>query len=68
MARRRKRARLQYSWIKTAGLSVTDVESTGLSPKHDRVVEIWIGKYHGRRRIEELSSLVNPNQEIPEEA
>lgn len=45
-----------------------DVETTGLNPKYDRVIQIGIIKIHPDGREKEWSTLVNPGTPIPSEA
>lgn len=45
-----------------------DVETTGVSPRADRLVEIAAIKYQGRKEIGRFSSLINPGIPIPPEA
>ncbi len=42
-----------------------DIETTGLSPEHDAIIEIGAVKFQGRGCIGEFSSLVNPARAIP---
>lgn len=42
-----------------------DVETTGVSPKRERIVEIGAVKYQGSVIIEEFESLINPLMPIP---
>lgn len=44
--------------------AIIDVETTGLSPKEDRVIEISVLKYDGREIIERFTSLVNPETRL----
>lgn len=48
-------------------LAVVDVETTGLDPKVDRIVEIAIIHMVGGEVTEAYATLVNPDQELPEE-
>jgi DNA polymerase-3 subunit epsilon/ATP-dependent DNA helicase DinG len=43
-----------------------DIETTGLDPKSDAIIEIGAQRFNGRRVEEEFSTLVNPNRHIPE--
>ena len=43
-----------------------DIESTGLSPDRDAIIEIGAVKFKGHRVEAEWSSLINPNRHIPE--
>jgi len=49
-------------------LIVFDLETTGLSPQNDRIVEIAVIKKHpGRKKDEVKTRLINPGCPIPEE-
>ncbi|MCS7011475.1 MAG: exonuclease domain-containing protein [Anaerolineales bacterium] len=43
-----------------------DIETTGLDPRNDAVIEIGAIRFRGRRVEGEFSTLVNPNRHIPE--
>ncbi|MDF9824999.1 DNA polymerase III epsilon subunit family exonuclease [Breznakia sp. PF5-3] len=43
---------------------VFDTETTGLSPTHNRVIEIGAIKYHNYEKIEEFNQLINPEESI----
>ncbi len=43
-----------------------DIETTGLDPKTDAIIEIGAVRFSGRRIEGEFSTLVNPNRHIPE--
>lgn len=47
-------------------ISITDIETTGGSARHDAITEIGILKVHGGKIIDEYSTLINPGQNIPE--
>jgi DNA polymerase-3 subunit epsilon len=49
-------------------LAVIDLESTGISPERDRIVEIAILKVHSDGREELGCKRVNPGRPIPPEA
>ncbi len=49
-------------------LAVVDVETTGLDPAVDRVIEIAIIHMCGGQVVERWSTLVNPEREVPEDA
>lgn len=42
-----------------------DIETTGLDPKKDAIIEIGAVRFSGRRVVAEWSSLINPNRQIP---
>ncbi len=44
---------------------VFDLETTGFSSEHDRIIEIGAVKYQNRRRIDSFSCFVNPEIPIP---
>lgn len=48
-------------------IAVIDVETTGLDPKADRIIEIAIIHMMGGAVVERWSTLVNPEQDVPEE-
>lgn len=45
--------------------AIVDIETTGLSPVHDRIIEIAIVIYDGREITETFSSLVSPQLLLP---
>jgi len=45
--------------------AILDIETTGGSPKHEKITEIAIFIHDGTRVMEEFSSLVNPEKNIP---
>ena len=45
---------------------IVDVETTGGNPKQSKITEIAMYKYDGNEIIDELISLINPEQHIPE--
>ena len=45
---------------------IVDVETTGGSPKNSKITEIAMYKHDGEKVVDEFSSLVNPEIEIPE--
>lgn len=45
---------------------IVDVETTGGSPKNSKITELAMYKYDGNGIIDEYSSLINPEQDIPE--
>jgi DNA polymerase-3 subunit epsilon/ATP-dependent DNA helicase DinG len=46
-------------------LVALDIETTGLDPKRDAILEIGAVRFNGRRVEEEWSTLVNPGRAIP---
>ncbi len=42
-----------------------DVETTGLKPRQQRVIEVALVRFKGGEEIERFESLVNPDREIP---
>ena len=50
---------------KTLDYVALDLETTGLSPRDDRIIEIGAVKYSGGRRTENFSCFVNPQIPIP---
>lgn len=47
---------------------IIDVETTGLDPESDKIVEIAAIRYRGKQHIDEWQSLVNPGIPIPASA
>lgn len=45
--------------------AIVDVETTGLNPDEDRIVEVSIVDYDGENVSETFSSLINPEKRIP---
>jgi len=45
--------------------TIIDVETTGGSPKNDRITEIAIISFNGERIEESFSTLINPERNIP---
>jgi ATP-dependent DNA helicase DinG len=43
-----------------------DLETTGLDPKSDAIIEIGAYRFSGHRMEAEFSTLINPNRHIPE--
>ena len=59
--------------VKASGIMIEDiitfdVETTGLHPVTDRVIELAAIRWSGGQPVDTFSSLVNPRQPIPEEA
>lgn len=48
-------------------LAVIDVETTGLDPVEDRIVEIGIIRFENREVVERYCKLINPERDLPEE-
>ncbi len=51
--------------LEETSFSVIDVETTGLSPNHNRIIEIGIAKIQNLKITEKYYSLVNPGVLIP---
>ncbi|WP_425447477.1 PolC-type DNA polymerase III [Dethiothermospora halolimnae] len=45
---------------------VFDIETTGLSPKHDEITEIGAVKIKNNKIVDKYSQLINPERKIPE--
>ena len=45
--------------------AIIDIETTGLSPRRERITEIAVYVHDGKRITQEFSSLVNPERLIP---
>lgn len=45
--------------------AIVDIETTGLSPVHDRIIEIAILLYEGGQVVESYSTLLNPEMRLP---
>ena len=45
---------------------ITDVETTGGSPKTTKITEIALYKYDGQTIIDEFVTLINPEEKIPD--
>jgi ATP-dependent DNA helicase DinG len=43
-----------------------DIETTGLDPQKDTIIEIGAVRFNGQRVEDEWSTLINPNRHIPE--
>ena len=43
-----------------------DIETTGLSPDRDVIIEIGVVKFKGHRVEDEWSTVINPGRHIPE--
>ena len=46
-------------------LAIVDVETTGVSPSSDRVIEAAVVRISGGRVVEEFSSLIDPERRLP---
>lgn len=61
----------KYSWSKWSSITqlqnyvVLDVETTGLSPAHEEIIEIGMVKISGGMKNGEYSSFVNPGKPVP---
>ena len=51
--------------LRDATFAVVDVETTGIDPRTDRVVEVACTIVRAGRQVESFSSLVNPGRNIP---
>lgn len=47
---------------------VVDTETTGLSCRHDKIIEISLARYINGERTDHYTTLINPHRHIPEEA
>ncbi len=56
---------LETSHIDNAEFSVIDVETTGLSAKTNRVIEIGLVKVRNYKIVERYETLINPGSYIP---
>ena len=56
----------QIDW-KESALAVVDVETTGLDPEQDRVIEVGIIHMRGGSVEDRYSTLVNPGRDLPAE-
>jgi len=45
--------------------SIVDIETTGLSPKREKITEIAIYVHDGKKIVDEFTTLLNPEIEIP---
>lgn len=54
--------------VASATYAVVDVETTGLDPRTDRVVEVACARVRAGRIVERFASLVAPQRPIPERA
>ena len=45
--------------------SIIDIETTGLSPRNEKITEIAIYVHDGKKVVDEFSTLINPEVEIP---
>lgn len=48
-------------------IAVLDVETTGLDPRVDRIIEIAIIEMKGGVVVDKFATLVNPDQDVPDE-
>ncbi len=48
-----------------SSIVAVDIETTGLNPDEDSIIEIGAVKFNGRRVEDEWSSLINPRRPIP---
>jgi DNA polymerase III subunit epsilon len=42
-----------------------DVETTGLNPDYDAIIEVAAVVFHGEEILDQWSSLVNPQRDLP---
>jgi DNA polymerase-3 subunit epsilon len=52
---------------KNRTLAVLDVETTGLDPQNDRVIEVGIVRFEKGEVVERYGQLIQPGRDIPEE-
>ncbi|HUJ69037.1 MAG TPA: 3'-5' exonuclease, partial [Syntrophorhabdales bacterium] len=45
-------------------LAIVDVETTGVTPSSDRIIEVAVVRVSGGKVVEEFSSLVDPERQI----
>ncbi len=45
--------------------AIIDIETTGLSPKKEKITEIAVYVYDGKKVIDEFVSLINPERPVP---
>src|SRR6056297_3229357 len=45
--------------------AILDIETTGGSPKNDKITEIAVFIHDGKRIIDEFQTLINPERNIP---
>jgi len=45
--------------------AILDVETTGLSSRAEKITEIAIFRHNGKEIVDEFSTLVNPEKDIP---
>jgi len=57
---------MEAHW-KNRTLAVLDVETTGLDPTTDRVIEVGIVRFEGGEVVERYGQLIHPGRDIPEE-
>ena len=63
MLQRNKGKRLSSSYIKD--YTVFDLETTGINPAKDTIIEISAVKVRNHRIVDEFTTLVNPDRPIP---
>ena len=51
--------------INKASFCVLDVETTGLSPQHNNIIELGIVRVKNLKIVEKYHSLINPRRDIP---
>lgn len=52
--------------MQTLHYIVLDLETTGLDPRRDQIIEIGMIKCHGQTIVDTLNTLINPGRPIPE--
>ncbi len=52
----------------TVPFTVIDTETTGIDPAVDKIVQIAVVRFENYEPVASLSSLINPNRDIPKEA
>ncbi|MCS7053644.1 MAG: exonuclease domain-containing protein [Ignavibacterium sp.] len=56
---------IKQNAITNTSFTVVDVETTGLSAKSERIIEIALVKVENLKIVEKFSSLINPQKSIP---
>ena len=58
--------RIPFEWTHMTTYVAFDIETTGLDPNRDAIIEIGAVRFNERRIEDEWSTLVNPGRQIPE--